>query len=132
DLADDLAEAAFGVGQRDGGVGMVEADQRLPGLHRLVLVGAQRRDGAADLRVHVHEVGADVGVVGGLVILADAVVVQTVGDADAGENAGGDQQAGAAGAVGGGKVHLGLRRRHCCTVAMGVAAAAGAAAGAAR
>jgi len=50
-------------------VGLVELDQRIAALHVVGVIGADREHRASDLRRDLHEIAADVGVVGGLVVL---------------------------------------------------------------
>ena len=57
----------FGLVERDLGVGLVQPHQRLAGLDELRVVGTDADHGAGDLRGDLHDVAADVGIVGALV-----------------------------------------------------------------
>jgi hypothetical protein len=63
-LAHGRPQARLGLGQRDLGVGRIEAHDFRAGLHLLGFVGADLDHAAGDLRGHRDQVAADIGVVG--------------------------------------------------------------------
>ncbi len=65
-LAHGARELRLGLLQRHLGVGAVQPHQLVAGLDEIGVVGAHRDHRAGDLRRHLHDVAADIGVVRGL------------------------------------------------------------------
>ncbi len=68
DLAHGLRECRLRLLQRNLGIGAIERDKRLTGLHEVGVVGMDRKHDARDLRSDLHDVALDISVVGTLVV----------------------------------------------------------------
>ena len=91
-LAHSLRELRIGLVERDLGIGLVEPHQRLSGIDELRVVGADRDNGPGDLRGDLHDVAADVGVIGRLDIAQRRHPIGAVGNAHHGERADHDRE----------------------------------------
>ena len=76
-----LRELRLGLVERNLGVGRIELDEQLPGLHVVGVVGVDRDHRAADLRSELHHVALHVGVVGGFEMVQYQRPVDAIGDA---------------------------------------------------